>query len=102
MEELKERIRKQDDELFTQRKQLVELSNLVEQQKLELVKQNDKLKEQMYVTHAQEEKIQNKGKEIVQLLQQQEADREEKDTEKYISDKKVFGCCNPRLFLLLH
>eukprot|EP00794_Sanderia_malayensis_P015120 gene15120-16676_t len=89
IEELRDRIRKQDEELFTQRKQLVELSNLVEQQKIQLLKQDDKIKEQKYVTHAQEEKLKDKGNEIVSLLEHQEAEREEYDTEQYITDKKA-------------
>ncbi len=92
IEDLKDRIRKQDDELFSQRKQLIDLSNLVEEQKSELIKRDGKLKEQMYVAHVQEERLQDKGKEIVHLLQHQEAEREEQEIAEYQTDKKVWSC----------
>ncbi len=68
---------------------MIDLSNLVEEQKSELIKRDGKLKEQMYVAHVQEERLQDKGKEIVHLLQHQEAEREEQEIAEYQTDKKV-------------
>ena len=91
IEELQSRIRKQDDELFTQRKQLLELSNLVDKQKTELIKRDDKLKEQVFVSQVQEERLYEKGKEIVQMIQTKEFERDADDDEKYQMEKQVIS-----------
>lgn len=75
--------------MFSQRKQLVELSNLVERHKTELLRRDDKLKEQIYVTKMQGQKLQEKGKEMVQLIKTQESEKEEKEHEDLVVEKQV-------------
>ena len=89
IEELLSRISKQDEELFTLRKQLVELSELVEKQKEELLRRDDKLKEQLYVTKVQEKKLEEKGNKIVEMIKTQENMKEEEEIERIESDKQV-------------
>ena len=89
IEDLQSRIRKQDEDLFAQRNQLIELSNLVERQKGELLRRDDKLKEQIFVTKVQEKKLEEKGKEIVKMIKTQENIKEEEDIEKMESEKQV-------------
>ena len=78
--------------MFSQRKQLVDLSNLVERQKAELLRTDDKLKEQIYVTKVQGQKLQEKGQEMVELIKTQESEKEEKEHEELIVEKQVRHC----------
>jgi len=91
IEELLSRISKQDEELFTLRKQLVELSELVEKQKEELLRRDDKLKEQLYVTKVQEKKLEEKGNKIVEMIKTQENMKEEEEIERIEGDKQVLA-----------
>lgn len=89
IEDLQSRLDKKDEELSVLRKQLVELSNLVERQKEELLKRDDKLKEQLYVSKVQEKQLQEKGKEIVQMIKSQENVKGEEDAMRIENEKQV-------------
>ena len=65
------------------------MSNLVEKQREELLRRDDKLKEQMYVAKVQGKKLEEKGKEIVEILKTQENIKEEEEIEKTEFEKQV-------------
>lgn len=89
VEDLQTQLSKKDTELLAQRKQLVELSSLVERQKEELLKRDDKFKEQLYVAKVQERRLEEKGKEIVEMIKTQENIKGEEEAEKFEVEKRV-------------
>lgn len=89
VEDLQTQLSKKDTELLAQRKQLVELSSLVERQKEELLKRDDKFKEQLYVAKVQERRLEEKGKEIVEMIKTQENIKGEEEAEKLEVEKRV-------------
>ena len=89
IEGLQDRIRKQEEDLFNQRKQLVQLSALVEEQQKELLSKGSQLKEQIFICNRQEEEIKGRGKEMVQMQKEQDTERVEHDVEMYQLEQEV-------------
>ena len=81
LEEYAEKIRLQDDELAAQRKQLVQLSALVDEQRKEIDSREDIMTKQEKVLLKQKQNMHKKGNELVEFKEKIASELEEQKTQ---------------------